>query len=154
MKLKDILWVAARVFIGFVFAYAGYSKLTAPWENFRGAIASYEVIPYALVPLIARIMPWFELGAGVFMILGYAPKASAILTAMMSLGFLIVLGASNVLFESGGKDCGCFGEGALIHLTVHQIFLLDLFDFFASLKLASLKDYPVSLDRLLKPRAD
>ncbi len=142
-------WLAGRIFMGTVFAYAGYTKLMAPYENFRGAIAHYEVIPYALAGPIARVMPWFELLFGVFLILGYLPRISALALSLFSLTFLLVMGASNVLFEAGGKDCGCFGEGGFIHLTVHQVFCLDILNFFLGLKLYSLKKHPLSLDRRL-----
>ncbi len=142
-------WLTGRIFMGTVFAYAGYTKLMEPYENFRGAIAHYEVIPYALTGPIARALPWFELFFGVFLILGYLPRISALTLAFFSLVFLVIMGASNVLFDSGGKDCGCFGEGGLIHLTVHQVFFLDILNFFLGLKLYSLKDHAFSLHRRL-----
>ena len=135
--------------MGSIFAYAGYTKLMAPYENFRGAIAHYEVIPYLFVGPIARVLPWCEVLFGVFLIAGYLPRASAAALAFFSFCFLIVLGASNVLLDAGGKDCGCFGEGGLIHLTVHQVFFLDLLDLFLGLKLYSLKEHPLSLERRL-----
>ncbi len=142
-------WLAARIFMGTVFAYAGYAKLMEPYENFRGAIAHYEVIPYVLTGPIARILPWFEIFFGVFLILGYLPRVSALALAFFSFCFLIVLGSSNVLFEGGGKDCGCFGENGPIHLTVQQVFFLDLLNFFLGVKLYSLKEHPLSLERWL-----
>lgn len=149
-KSSRIFWFLARIFVGLVFAYAGFTKLTEPIENFRGVLAQYEVIPYALLPFIAFVVPWLELIAGVFMILGYAPRLAAIATTFLCLNFLIVLGASNALLDSGSKDCGCFGEGSLIHLTVHQIFVLDFLNMLLSLKLASRKFHPLSLDNLLR----
>lgn len=145
MKKSYWPWFAARVFMGLIFAYAGYSKLIMPYENFRGALAHYEVIPYPLTAPIAYILPWCELFFGVFLILGYLPRISAAALGFFSLCFLIVLGASNVLLESGGKDCGCFGQGGPIHLTVHQVFLLDLLNLFLGIKLFSLKEHSFGL---------
>ena len=144
-------WLYARIFVGLILAYAGFTKLVEPIENFRGVVASYPVIPYVLSPLIAAVLPWIELFAGVFLIIGYAPRLSAMAAAALFFGFLIVLGSSDALLESG-KDCGCFGQGALIHLTTQQVFVLDLINFLLALKLCSLKDSPLSLDHWLKKR--
>ncbi len=151
-KLPDFFWFLARILIGFFFAYAGFTKLTEPVENFRGVLSQYQVIPYAFLPWIAFTVPWLELMAGTFMILGYAPRLASLATAFLCLNFLIVLGASDVLLDSGSKDCGCFGEGSLIHLTVRQIFVLDFLNMLLSLKLASLKTRPLSLDHLLRKK--
>src|SRR4051812_17610169 len=94
----------ARLFMGVIFTYAGFTKLLEPMGNFRGAIADYEVFPYAIVPLIAYVLPWIEFVFGIFMLIGYAPRISALVLALLSFGFMIVLGSSNALLESSGKD--------------------------------------------------
>ena len=132
-----------------IFTYAGFSKLTEPVENFRGIIAQYEVIPYALVPFLAAVLPWMEFIFGVFLILGYAARVSALVLGLLSFGFLMVLGSSHVLLGSVPVSCGCFGEGGL-HLTVRQIFILDIANTAIGFKLYSLKVHPFSLDSKLK----
>lgn len=146
---KDLLWFFVRVLIGFIFAYAGFTKLMSPMENFRGMIASYEVFPYEIVPAIAMALPWIEFILGSFLILGYAPRLSFMASAALALGFLLVLGASNAILEGGGKDCGCFGENSPIRLTVHQVFFMDLTIFFLSLKLSRVNRHFFSLDSFL-----
>ena len=154
MKIPPGIWLLARVFTGLVYFYAGASKLLDPIENFRGAVAQYDVVPYVLVPAIAVVLPWLEFLFGAFLILGYAVRVSAFVLGGLSLGFLLVLGSSNVLLDAGGADCGCFGERALIHLTVHQVFLLDLLNFFITLKLFRMGRHLFSFDGWLqKPSA-
>ena len=148
MKRDDWIWFAARLFIGLVFAYAGFSKLTEPIENFRGAIAEYQVLPYSWLPFIAAVVPWMEFFSGIFMMLGYAPKITSLVLAFLCFSFLMILGASDAWLE-GSKDCGCFGQGGLIHLSVRQVIALDFFNFLVSLKLFSLKNYPLSLEKWL-----
>ena len=149
-QTRPLFWILARLFLGTVFAYSGFSKLMEPVENFRGIIAQYEVIPYVFVPAIAHVFPWLELIFGIFLISGYAPRASALVLAFFSLSFLILLGSSKLLLGSFPVSCGCFGEHG-IHLTVRQVFLLDLVDFFLGLKLSRLKTHPLSLDQWLRP---
>lgn len=148
IKISDFLWFLARIFVGLVFAYAGFSKLMEPAANFRGVLTQYEVIPYALVPTIAVIFPWLELVFGVFLILGYAPRVSALILAGFSFIFLIVLGSSKLMLGSVPISCGCFGEGG-IHLTVRQVFFLDLIDAVLAIRLFQKKEHPLSLNRWL-----
>lgn len=145
-------WFYGRIFVGLVFAYAGFTKLSAPIENFRGVLTHYEIIPYAFVPWIAAILPWIEITAGSFMILGYAPRLSAVVLAGLCAGFLLVLGTSDELIK-GAQDCGCFGEGSLIRLSARQVFALDIFNFLLALKLYSIKNHPLSLDGRLSRKA-
>ena len=146
-RFLPAFWFVVRLFLGTVFAYSGFSKLMEPMENFRGIIAQYEVIPYVFVPAIALIFPWLELIFGIFLFLGYAPRVSALVLAFFSLSFLILLGSSKLLLGSFPVSCGCFGENG-IHLTVRQVFLLDLFDMAIGLKLSQIKFHPLSLDSL------
>jgi uncharacterized membrane protein YphA (DoxX/SURF4 family) len=147
---KKYLLILFRILTGIIFAYAGFSKLIEPYENFRGMINHYEVIPYAWSSPVALILPWFEFVFGIFMILGYFPKMTSLVLAGLSLSFLLVLGASNVLLEEAGKDCGCFGQMGPIHLKVWQVFIMDMVLFGFSLYHASLKNYDFSLDSLFK----
>ncbi len=150
MKRDQFFWIAVRVFIGFVFAYAGFSKLIEPVENFRGTIVEFDVFPYAWVNVIAHVIPWMELIFGTFLLLGYLPRWSAAGVCLLSLGLMIVLASSDVLIHSGSKVCGCFGQNSLIRLTVRQMFVFDIFSFLIALKLASKKSFPWSLHSVLK----
>lgn len=146
MKVQDWIWAFIRILIGAILAYAGFTKLMDPIENFRGVIAQYHVIPYAFVPLVAAVMPWVEFLTGVLMILGYAPRWVSAAAAILHFGFLMVMASSPSFFTSGGQDCGCFGEGSLIHLSVRQMFLIDSINFVLSIRLAMLKHHAFSLD--------
>ncbi len=148
-KFAPIGSLVARVFLGMVFAYAGYSKLMEPVENFRGILAQYQIIPYALVPYLAMTFPWIELIAGVCLVLGYAPRAVALILALMSLGFLIGLGVSHFVLKSAPASCGCFGQRG-IQLSIEQVMALDLVNTLIGFKLFLLKKHPWSLDAWLK----
>ena len=148
-KVPPVVWFLARIFLGAVFAYAGLFKLIEPAENFRGVIAQYQVIPYFLIPVVASVFPWFEFIFGVFLIVGFAPRVSALILGLMSLSLLLVLGASNVLLGAKAVSCGCFGEHGL-HLTVRQVFALDLVNMAIGFKLYSQREHFWSLDTLLK----
>jgi len=83
------VWVVGRFFLGGIFFYAGFSKLIEPVENFRGIIAEYQVIPFELIGPVAYNLPWIELVAGFFLILGFLPRLSALLLGFISFSFLV-----------------------------------------------------------------
>lgn len=139
-----------RVFVGVVFAYAGFAKLTEPVQNFEYIINSYGVLPAALTPFIARVLPWVEWIFGMYMILGYLPRVTCAVLGACSAVFVGVILLSGVLWK-GPSTCGCFGEGGP-QLLVQQIFLIDIGNLLFAIRLALLKEQPFSLDSALKTR--
>jgi len=143
MILKQLYLIAARFFLGGVFLYSGLVKLFEPVENFRGAIASYDVIPYEIVPWIAYVFPWLELVFGVFLILGFLPRLSALVLAFFSLSFMALIATTYLVHGELPAGCGCFGEGGL-HLTPLQVIILDAVNTLLGLSLAIHKEHPLT----------
>ncbi len=141
-----------RIWIGLIFAFAGYSKLMEPVENFRGMLAEYQVLPYGSLSIVASIVPWLEFISGVFMILGFAIPLAAAAMIFLNLGFLIVVGSSSLILNAANSTCGCFGQNSPIHLTLWQVFLLDFIDLIIAGKLFLGKKTIWSLDNLLEKK--
>ena len=141
-----------RMILGLIFAYSGFTKLMEPVENFQGGMAAYEVIPYAVIPFLAHVIPWIEFLFGSFLILGYLPRVSALVLAAMSFSFVLLIATTRIVTSSLPADCGCFGEGSLIHLKPLQVLLLDLGNTLIGIRLALLKDHPFSLAVFLKTK--
>ena len=150
-KSYKILFLG-RMFLGLVFAYSGFTKLMEPVENFQGGMAAYEVIPYAVIPFLARVIPWIEFFFGAFLILGYLPRVSALVLAVMSWSFVLLILTTRIVTGALPADCGCFGEGSLIHLKPMQVLAMDVFNTVIGIRLALLKAHPFSLDLLLKSK--
>lgn len=144
-------WIVLRILVGLIFAYAGISKLLEPAANFEAALLRYGVFSPQWVPLLARIVPWLEWILGVFFVVGYAPRVTAGGIGLLSLAFLVTLGSSRLFLESGSTDCGCFGQGGL-HLSLHQVFLVDLASFSIALRTIFLKEFPFTLHSFLVKR--
>jgi uncharacterized membrane protein YphA (DoxX/SURF4 family) len=142
-----------RVLIGLVFAYSGYTKLMEPVENFQAAVAAYEIIPYMAVPLIAHVMPWLELVFGALVLAGYMTRLSSLILSAMSFSFVLLILITRFKTGSFPADCGCFGEGSLVHFTGWQVLILDTVNTVIGLKLFFTQIHPVSLDALLTPKA-
>lgn len=105
MRQNPWIELGARLFVGLVFIYAGLPKLLEPCE-FARSIYAYDLFPASLINVSAIITPWFEVVAGLFLILGiYRRGAAAIITGMLGM-FLLLL---TITFIRGVNfDCGCF----------------------------------------------
>ncbi len=104
-------WITllARLLIGSLFVYASIYKIFDP-SAFATSIRNYGLAPPLYSNLIAMTLPWLELVAGVFLILGIQTKAAALLASSMMLVFLgVIVYAYTVGLDI---DCGCFSSSA------------------------------------------
>jgi uncharacterized membrane protein YphA (DoxX/SURF4 family) len=146
------LFFLGRMFLGLVFAYSGFTKLMEPVENFQGAMDAYEIIPSVVIPFLAHVIPWIEFLFGAFLILGYLPRMSALVLAAMSLSFVLLILTVRMVTGVLPADCGCFGEGSLVHLKPLQVLIMDVCNTFIGIRLALLKDHPFSLAVFLQEK--
>ena len=131
-------WVelTARWILGLTFIYASYSKILAP-ADFAKIVYGYELFPYAVINLIAIIVPYIELVAGLALILGIYPRSAALIINAMLVAFIIVLSIN--LIRGHEFDCGCFSikkagflsstEPMLVRDTIYLILGIQIFFF-------------------------
>ena len=100
-------WLTVRVQIalGLFFVVAALPKLVDP-PSFAHMIYNYRLVPGALVNLMALVMPWLELLAGLALILGLWTRTSAGLVGALLLVFLVAISLN--LARGNAIDCGCF----------------------------------------------
>lgn len=147
-RANPVLLILLRLYLGALFIYAGFIKLSEPVENFQAAIQQYSLVPYVLTPYLARTMPWMELVGGVFLIAGYLTRWSALLLAAISLSFCALIGSS-FLAGSLPPDCGCFGSSG-IHLALREVFILDWVNFFLGLWLFRTRRHSGAVENLFE----
>jgi len=114
--------------LGAVFLYAGLQKHLASYQ-FAEAVMAYRLLPQGLVGVVAAVLPWVELIAGFFLVLGYMGEAlgrlavglgfpaGAMLTGgikgrsclllMAALAVVFILVMSVTLARGLKIDCGC-----------------------------------------------
>ena len=104
-------WLTVRVQIalGVFFVVAALPKIVDP-PSFAHMIYNYRIVPGAFVNLMALVLPWFELLAGIALILGIWTRTSAALIGAL-LGVFIVAISFN-LARGNAIDCGCFDVAA------------------------------------------
>lgn len=149
MRFLEFFFLAARILIGSIYLYAGFTKLTEPVENFIGVITSYEIIPYFMAAPVAYILPWFEVIFGSFLILGYLTRVSVLVVGLISLSFVGLMALTYLKTGAFPANCGCFGEGSPIHFTGGQILILDSAVVLLTLAMVFRPSHPLSLDALL-----
>jgi cobalt-zinc-cadmium efflux system protein len=120
----------SRLILGGVFVYASFDKILHPHE-FAEVVYNYQILPDALVNLTAILLPWLELCAGVFLILGLFLRG-ALFTCNMLLAVFLVALAFN-LARGLDIDCGCFSSsvgpstgGSMILYLLRDAFLLAM----------------------------
>jgi putative oxidoreductase len=97
-----------RIVLGGLFVWASGHKILHP-QLFAEEVANYGILPPVLVNLCALILPWVELIAGSFLILGLFTRSSALTLCLLLLVFLIAISLN--LFRGIQIECGCFGPG-------------------------------------------
>jgi putative oxidoreductase len=102
-----VLGLAARLYLGTIFLLACWHKILDP-GSFAIDIATYQIVPLALVNPMAIVLPWTELVAGLMLLIGFRTRAAALLVAGMMAMFLVAISVA----VSKGLDmsCGCFAS--------------------------------------------
>jgi putative oxidoreductase len=104
-----VIILAARFVLGSVFVIAGVEKIANP-EAFARAINNYQMLPVGALNVMALVLPWLEVLAGVFLVFGVRLRASSAVVAAMLLVFIVAI--STAMARGLSIDCGCFTQGA------------------------------------------
>jgi uncharacterized membrane protein YphA (DoxX/SURF4 family) len=117
--------------LGGLFVFAGLQKHFRPQE-FADAVLAYQLLPDFLVGLVAAGLPWVELAAGTFLILGIKRRSCLILLGGMLATFILAL---LITWARGLKiDCGCglfllreVGPGAILQNAAFLLLIAALY---------------------------
>jgi len=101
------LSVFCRVLLAAIFISFALSKIMRP-AVFALNVVDYNLTPAWGVNLWSLALPWGELVAGLFLLLGIRTRAAAILIAAMNLIFIV--GLVNAILHHMPINCGCVGE--------------------------------------------
>jgi len=141
--------LALRLYLGGVFLVACFHKILDP-TAFALDVSVYGILPAELVNLVAVLLPWFELAAGLMLVVGLRTRAAALLVAGMMVVFIAAL--TSALVRGLDLSCGCFAtsghEDPISALTL----LRDLAWLAAGLYVLVFDDRPIGVERLLPRR--
>jgi uncharacterized membrane protein YphA (DoxX/SURF4 family) len=105
-SITDWVALALRVFLGGFYLVAGAVKVGDPGK-FAEAVANYRLLPHELINIVAVTLPWVEIVAGSFLIVGIWFTASAWLINAMTMVFIAAIGSA--VARGLSIECGCFG---------------------------------------------
>ena len=123
-----------RVILGVIFIYASLDKIAHP-EQFARIIYNYKILPPFLINVFAITLPWVELIAGLFLILGIFTESAAFLICLLLMVFVVAISIN--LFRGIDLNCGCFStdpagkkEGANLLIKDFLFLFLGIMVFF------------------------
>ncbi len=130
-ELKELLMhrrtrLVIRWVLGVTFVYASIYKIADP-SGFAKIIYGYYLFPDYSINLLAIILPYMELFAGLTLITGLYYRSGAIVISVMLLFFMTAISIN--LARGHQFDCGCFTVGdaghtsSAIQILVRNIFL-------------------------------
>ena len=95
-----------RIYLALVFIVSGLDKI-ADLSTFAQSIENYKILPISIVNFIAIFIPWLELVAGAFLLLGiYIKENSVIIITLLT---VFTLGIISAILRNLDIDCGCQG---------------------------------------------
>ncbi len=108
-----------RVAIGCVFVAAALGKIGDP-AAFALQVHNYRLTPVWSEHLVAIVLPWVELVAGLALVLGVRARAGAALALGLMVLFTVAVGSA----WARGLDfeCGCFGKAGASRIGAQKFF--------------------------------
>lgn len=106
----SIVHTLLRCVLGGLFFWSGISKYQQ-LDVFYQAAQNYKVLSPVLTHLYSVFIPWLEIGAGLYLLIGLFTRWSAWACNAMIISFLIAI--TIVLIRGDAVDCGCFFGGEI-----------------------------------------
>ncbi len=118
--------LVVRLGLGFLFIMSSVPKIRQPYV-FLGSVYGYELVGPKLGVLVAMVLPWVELFAGVCLVGGVFVGGA--LLASMGMGVLFTFVLSYALWNHLDISCGCFSSsaaGKISYLTLIRAIAITL----------------------------
>jgi uncharacterized membrane protein YphA (DoxX/SURF4 family) len=109
----EVLALIVRVALGFWFTYSGGEKIFGTGlDRFTRDIANYKLVGPPFDAIAAYTVPWFELVAGVCLVLGFLRRGAILTVSGLVVVFSICIGWACA--HQLDIACGCHGGDAPI----------------------------------------
>lgn len=96
-----------RLPLGALLLWAGAAKLGEGWD-FAATIEGYRLLSAPFNQLLAVTLPWWELAAGLGLILSLWTRPAAVLSLLLFVAFTIA--TASAWARGLDVDCACFGS--------------------------------------------
>jgi putative oxidoreductase len=148
LSWKGHSWISLplRLYIGYVFLYACYHKIVSP-GSFAVDVATYQILPLQLINLMAIILPWIELAAGIMIVIGWRTRAASLLIAGMMAIFIVAIAIA--LAKGLDMSCGCFASQSIEEDPISMMTIVrDLGWFVIPVYAMIFDNNPIGVDRI------
>ena len=118
--------LVVRLGLGFMFIMSSMPKIRQPYV-FLGSVYGYELVGPKMGVLVAMVLPWVELLAGVCLVGGVFVGGALLASMGMGVLFTFVLGYA--LWHHLDISCGCFSSsaaGKVSYLTLIRAMVITL----------------------------
>lgn len=117
MKIRipiDVCIIATRVVLGCWFVFSGGKKVfSSGLDRFTRDVANYQIVGPPWDAVAAYTVPWFEIAAGLCLMLGILRRGAILTLAGLVFVFAFCIGWAWV--HQLDIACGCHGGDAPIH---------------------------------------
>ncbi|MGD7707155.1 MauE/DoxX family redox-associated membrane protein [Microlunatus sp. Y2014] len=110
-RVQPWLSLMVRLALAGILLWAGLAKLVEPLVALQ-AVAAYELLPQALIPIVGYGLPLLEVAMGLLLLLGLLTRWVAVGTAVLMAVF--IAGVASAWARGLTIDCGCFGGGGQV----------------------------------------
>ena len=107
----DVVGTLVRLGLAAVWLVSGGIKAADLPQTYL-AVQAYQVLPAGVVPSVAVVLPFAEIGLGLLLLAGVGTRLGAALAGLLLLAF--IAGVSQAWARGLAIDCGCFGGGGQV----------------------------------------
>ena len=124
-RLLSAFVLVVRLGLGFMFIVSSVPKIRQPYM-FLGSVYGYELVGAKMGVLVAMVLPWVELFAGVCLVGGVFVGGALLAGLGMGVLFTFVLGSA--LWRQLDISCGCFSSsaGKISYLTLIRALVITV----------------------------
>jgi putative oxidoreductase len=129
LKNRKLLFIS-RLVLGAIFIYASYDKVLNPLA-FAQVIHNYRLMPPQFINIIAIILPWIELLAGAFLIIGIWVRGANFIIGVLLIMYIAMLSITAI--RGININCGCFSISSAVKSNLVARIIEDIGMFILSL---------------------
>jgi len=144
---NSILTIIFRLISGSLFIYAAIDKIIDPF-GFAADIRNYELIPALFSNLPAILIPWIELYCGLFLVIGLFSRSSALIIALLLVGFMFAI--LTAMTKGLDIECGCYRTFWVASKVGFGKLIENLLLFGLALQIINSKSSSIGIDKILK----
>lgn len=104
--LSEVVTLVIRVLVGALLIAAGALK-AGHFNDLAAAIATFRILPESAIAPLAVLLPFFEIGVGLYLIAGLFTRAVATIACIQFVVYAAAIASAVVRHIPA--DCGCFG---------------------------------------------